>query len=185
MKRIYLSIIAFCMLALPCLHAVPAKPGPIKVTLPDGTVTTIFLHGDEFFHWMTDSKGTVVEWTPDSYLRPATLDDSAREEGRQKRRQSIAELPSRAQRTVKGTQRIPVFLIQFKDKSFSIDNPQEAFDKLLNEEDYSFNGATGSARDFYLDNSNNLYNPVFDVFAPVTADESYLLTLPDGTDESY
>ena len=72
MKRIYLSIIAFCMLALPYLHAVPAKPGPIKVTLPDGTVTTIFLHGDEFFHWMTDSKGTVVEWTPDSYLRPAT-----------------------------------------------------------------------------------------------------------------
>lgn len=185
MKRIYLSIIAFCMLAFPYLHAVPAKPGPIKVTLPDGTVTTIFLHGDEFFHWMTDSKGTVVEWTPDSYLRPATLDESAREEGRQKRRQSIAELPSRAQRTVKGTQRIPVFLIQFKDKSFSIDNPQEAFDKLLNEEDYNFNGATGSARDFYLDNSNNLYNPVFDVFAPVTADESYLLTLPDGTDESY
>ena len=138
MKRIYLSIIAFCMLALPCLHAVPAKPGPIKVTLPDGTVTTIFLHGDEFFHWMTDSKGTVVEWTPDSYLRPASLDESAREEGRQKRRQSVAELPSRAQRTVKGTQRIPVFLIQFKDKSFSIDNPQEAFDKLLNELVFNF-----------------------------------------------
>ena len=185
MRRIYLSIIALCLLALPCLHAVPAKPGPIKVTLPDGTVTTIFLHGDEFFHWMTDAKGSVVEWTPDSYLRPAILEEAKREEGRQQRMKSVAEQPSRVQRSVKGVQRIPVILIQFQDKAFSIENPQEAFDKLLNEEDYHVGGANGSARDFYLANSGNLYQPVFDVFAPVTASESYLLTLADGTDESY
>lgn len=42
--------------------AIPAKPGGVKVTQPDGRVVTLFLHGDEFRSFTTTSDGyTVVE----------------------------------------------------------------------------------------------------------------------------
>lgn len=52
-------------LAVACLScaatamAVPAKPGPISMTQPDGSVIEVRLHGDEFHHFYT---------TPDGYL---------------------------------------------------------------------------------------------------------------------
>ena len=67
-----------------------------------------------------------------------------------------------------GTRHIPVFLVQFKDLSFTVENPAEAFAALLNERGYSADGGTGSVQDFYYDNSKGHFTPVFDVFGPVT-----------------
>ena len=41
--------------------AVPAKPGPTVITEADGTERTVYLHGDEFFHYMTLEDGNWVE----------------------------------------------------------------------------------------------------------------------------
>lgn len=65
-----------------------------------------------------------------------------------------------------------VLLVEFKDKSFSMDNPQQAFTDMLNKEGYSENEATGSARDFYLDASTGLFNPEFVVAEPVKLPEN-------------
>ena len=61
-----------------------------------------------------------------------------------------------------------VILVQFADAPFTVTNPQQAFDRLLNEEGYAENNATGSARDYYKENSNGRFNPHFDVVGPFT-----------------
>lgn len=59
-----------------------------------------------------------------------------------------------------------VILVEFEDRKFSIENPQMEFDRLLNEDGYSDNGATGSAHDYYFQNSNGQFDPHFDVVGP-------------------
>lgn len=61
-----------------------------------------------------------------------------------------------------------VILVQFPDRTFSVPDPRTAFSRMLNEEGYSDNNATGSARDYYVDNSNGKFNPHFDVVGPYT-----------------
>lgn len=61
-----------------------------------------------------------------------------------------------------------VLLIQFSDVKFSGENPWGAFNSLVNQEGYSYNGATGSVKDYYRDNSGGLFTPQFDVFGPIT-----------------
>ena len=68
----------------------------------------------------------------------------------------------------KGEIRTLVLLVNFKDQSFESETAQQDFHNLLNEEGYSQNGATGSAKDYYLQNSNYQFNPTFDVYGPVT-----------------
>lgn len=69
-----------------------------------------------------------------------------------------------------GRQKSLVILIQFSDVKFSsIDNPHQFYDDMLNKEGFTWsNGANGSARDFYLQSSNRLFDPDFTVVGPVT-----------------
>ena len=59
-----------------------------------------------------------------------------------------------------------MILVEFEDRRFSIENPQMEFDRLLNEDGYSDNDATGSAHDYYFQNSNGQFDPHFDVVGP-------------------
>lgn len=61
-----------------------------------------------------------------------------------------------------------VLLVEFQDVKFTIDNPHKTFDDLANKEGYNYNGATGSAADYYRDNSNGTFVPDFEIFGPVT-----------------
>jgi M6 family metalloprotease-like protein len=67
-----------------------------------------------------------------------------------------------------GTPKSLVILVNFTDKSFTTPSPQTAFTNLLNETGYSANGGTGSARDYFRDNSMGVFNPQFDVVGPFT-----------------
>lgn len=40
--------------------AVPASPHPFTVTQPDGTIITLYIKGDEYFHYMVDTAGFTV-----------------------------------------------------------------------------------------------------------------------------
>jgi immune inhibitor A len=39
--------------------AMPARRTSLTMTQPDGSQITVFQHGDEHFHWLTNDKG---EW---------------------------------------------------------------------------------------------------------------------------
>ena len=171
MRKI-LTTLALLLGALHILSAVPAYPGKIQVKQPDGSVLTIRMHGDEWFHYATDERGRVVAKAADGFWREAAMpSDALREQAMQMRRaaaqlrtQARAQAPSLTQ----GTHRIPVLLVNFSDKEFVIDDPATAFSNMLNQEGYKANGATGSVRDFYWENSRGMYEPVFEVFGPVT-----------------
>ena len=54
------SILALvCAMTTATLWAVPARRTGQVVTQPDGSQITIYQHGDEHFHWMTNEEG---EW---------------------------------------------------------------------------------------------------------------------------
>jgi M6 family metalloprotease-like protein len=69
---------------------------------------------------------------------------------------------------INGAPKSLVILVNFSDKNFVTPNAKQAFTDLLNEPGYSTNGGTGSARDYFRDNSNGLFDPQFDVYGPYT-----------------
>ncbi len=66
-----------------------------------------------------------------------------------------------------------IILINFTDKKFIGDNPQALHDAMVNTRGYTgydnttLGRFTGSVRDYYYDNSNGNFDPVFDVVGPV------------------
>ena len=171
MKRI-LATLALLLGALHILSAVPAYPGKIQVTQPDGSVITIRIHGDEWYHYATDDLGRVVARGADGFFRPAALPSEAARAEAVEMRKAAQQMRAKAAEAAKassltqGTHKIPVFLVYFQDTDFSIENPKAAFDALLNEDGYTANGGTGSVRDYYVENSHGQYTPVFDVYGP-------------------
>ena len=172
-KHLFSTFIALSI----CLAAgaVPAKPGAFQYTQPDGSVITLERHGDEFLHWTTLS-GTrrVVALDEDGFWRPSQISAASREAARL-RRQAAGEQRDNLLRARKranismthGSRHIPVFLVEFPDKPFSIEAPAESFNAMLNQTGYSANGGTGSVQDYFLDNSHGAFQPIFDVYGPV------------------
>ncbi len=66
-----------------------------------------------------------------------------------------------------GSPRAIVILAEFKDQAFSVENPQAAFTRMLNDSGYSENKGHGSARDYFRASSYGKFTPYFDVFGPV------------------
>ncbi len=88
---------------------------------------------------------------------------------------------------LEGSPRSLVILVNFADLSFQVPNAKEAFNDMLNESGYSQNGATGSARDYFIDNSMGKFNPDFDVVGPFTLPQPmsyYGKNGSDGFDEN-
>lgn len=184
MKKILL--ILSCLCAALSLFAVPARPGQFKVTQPDGSTLMIRLHGDEFGHWLTDNQGRVVRKDASGFYRvDATADlASLRRAALAKRQQA-----NRQRRTRRGTNYVAfgkkhflVILVEFTDKSFTVSETNTAFTNLLNQSGYSVNDGTGSARDYYFENSKGAFEPVFDVYGPVTLSQK--MSYYGGNDDS-
>lgn len=70
-----------------------------------------------------------------------------------------------------GNKKFLVILVQFSDLSFTVSDPNTTFANLLNLKGYSYNGATGSVKDYYTDNSTSQFIPTFDVAGPVTVSQ--------------
>ena len=168
MRKILVTL-ALLVSALYTLSAIPAYPGKIRVKQPDGSTIIIQIHGDEWLHYITDEYGRVVAQDADGFYRPAQKPtQEEQEEAAQMRRAARQMRAQAAQSLTQGRHRIPVVLVNFSDKSFIINDPATAFSNMLNKEGYSTNGATGSVRDYYYENSHGAYEPVFEVYGPVT-----------------
>lgn len=70
-------------------------------------------------------------------------------------------------------QKVLVLLVEFADLKFVTPAPEQSFTNMLNQKGYSVNGATGSAKDYFTDNSMGKYSPTIDVFKVVTVPRSY------------
>lgn len=67
-----------------------------------------------------------------------------------------------------GSPKSLVILVNYSDVSFVTPNPNQAFTNLLNQEGYSANGGTGSARDYFKAASFGATSPEFVVVGPYT-----------------
>lgn len=76
-----------------------------------------------------------------------------------------------------GKQKGLVLLAEFPDVPFTIGSKGH-FEDMLNSKNYSENGATGSAWQYYYDNSNGRFDPEFVVVGPYTLPHDVATTPP-------
>ena len=165
MKKTVLALAA--LLISMAASAIPAMKGVFRYTQPDGSTVQLERHGDEFFHWTTlAGSGRAVELDAGGFWREVSLDPVQARSAVQRRREAAVQRRSSDPMT-HGSRHIPVLLVNFSDKQFSVSGPNDKFTDLLNQEGYSANGGTGSVRDFYVENSHGVFEPVFDVYGPV------------------
>jgi M6 family metalloprotease-like protein len=69
-----------------------------------------------------------------------------------------------------GSRKLICILIGFKDKAFT--KTKTDFENLFNQVGYSTGGATGSVKDYYLENSYGQFNLTVDVAGPYTASQN-------------
>ena len=60
-----------------------------------------------------------------------------------------------------------VILVSYSDVDFTVSNPLQYYTDMLNKPGFDQYSACGSARDFFVENSNGLFKPTFDVYGPV------------------
>lgn len=170
---------------------IPARRAYFPYTQPDGTVISVMTVGDEYARYYLDTEGRAMTADPDGTLRHAGLtvgEVAARtavraDSVRATRLRHSTAMPaiSRADDTPPqygmglftyayprtGEVRSLVFLVEFADKAFTMDDPNTFYSRQLNEEDFSENRAYGSARDYFIYQSDGEFLPHFDVCGPV------------------
>ena len=77
--------------------------------------------------------------------------------------------------------RVPVVLITFKDRDFSMDVPAAYYQRLFNEPGYNEGVGKGCVADYFRDQSGGLCNLQFDIYGPVQVDTLMQL----NTDKNY
>lgn len=86
------------------------------------------------------------------------------------RKSAHRQLPGKMGRTFpcKGKQKALVILVEYKDVAFTTPDARNYFSDMLNKQGFAENGATGSARDYFIASSGGVFSPEFDVYGPVT-----------------
>jgi M6 family metalloprotease-like protein len=165
-----------------------AKQDLIPFVQPDGTTIMIRQIGDERCHYMLSETGDLLLPTDDGgYVyadknatdKQAVIDkyvaqvfSSSRYSKVPKRSVNVMRGPGLMNDgnpyPTKGNQKALVILAEFQDKKFTVDNPVDYFTRMLNQEGFSDNGASQSAKDWFVYNSGGQFIPEFDVYGPVT-----------------
>lgn len=141
--------------------AVPAKRDGRLMTAADGTTKMVFMHGNEYAHYLTDAEGTVLD--EETFLPKAS--SPAAEEDRVLRR--AGQLVER-ERVL--APRGPIILVSFSDEAYQHDQALMA-DWAMGEH-FDYNGATGSIRQYFHDVSFGQFEMELDVYGPVTVSKN-------------
>lgn len=160
--------------------AIPARPGYTEVVQPDGSVISVRLEGDEFGHLVFDRQNRLLERDERGFYVVSQADEELLRQAISSRRKAhgtarytkAKERPNIGLFThtnfpATGSNRTLVILVEFQDRSFRLDDPKDFFDRMLNGEDFTDYGATGSAGKYFADNSQGQFTPYFDVMGPV------------------
>ena len=176
MKHPIIFLLTFLAFAANVCLGAPARRDIIhNITLPDGRTVQAYKMGDERSHWFETADGTIVAGVK---LTDEQLQQS--KWARTYSRRSLAPRASRSESPWAGVglydQLFPctgelhtlVIVVEFDDVKLKVNGPQTFYQRMLNEEDFSDYGGTGSARDYFIDGSMGQFKPTFDVFGPVT-----------------
>ena len=170
-----LKFVAVCLLflacAVPCLWSVPARGGWQLKQTTDGSWIRVSQLGDEFYHYWVTEDNQVAEPQPDGTFVVTDAPAPTQEQVRARRAASFSY--ARAPQEI-GKPYLPprglVILVGFKDLPYEAGNDSVGMWEMMNKSGYNFNGATGSARDYFIAQSDSQYMPVFDVIGPIVLD---------------
>lgn len=192
MKKLLL-LFTLCLLTLSA-WAAPARPATFTVRQPDGTVITVQLLGDEYFHYfrnvatdellVQDASGrftTIDAATLASRCEAANVMRTDANARRSKRlpglRASASDQPvlenGRPSKVgvinsgISGQKKGIVILANFSDKKFDEGNTSTVYDAMFNQVGYKGNNSYGSVHDYFFDQSYGQLDLTFDVFGPV------------------
>lgn len=173
MRRLFI-LFAILVIAM-TVKAIPAKPGVVRLQAKDGTIIEAERVGDEYYHCLKSLDGYIVKKTSENYYVKSNekFDVQKRTEMRQMakmRRENHMEPRSMDETTTNYASKGLVILVSFTDRSFT--HTKASFSNMMNQQGYSYNGATGSAKDYFKSTSLGKYNPTFDVYGPYTLSHS-------------
>ena len=163
----------FCSVMAVSLWAVPAYRGWQTKTLPDGSTVELRQVGDEFFHYWEDKNGVqyvnddVKGWQKAEKNAVQSEVSKAMRASRKYNQQDMSQ-PMRKVGKLNMAPRGLVILVNFSDVAFDSKNTRQAMWDMMNSENYTYSGATGSTREYYRAQSNGQYVPDFDVVGPYT-----------------
>ncbi|MBO5817047.1 MAG: M6 family metalloprotease domain-containing protein [Paludibacteraceae bacterium] len=164
--------ILFCLCAIAfsvSLMAVTATPEPFEVTQPDGSTITVRLIGDEYYAYYTTLDGTPLRRLDNGFfVEDYSVKENFADIASQRRAQAIRPRSEASSYPLTGSPKALVLLVGFQDLPF--EQPLEAFNDLLNQSGYDYNGSTGSCRDYFIAASDSLFQPQFDVYGPFTVE---------------
>lgn len=182
-KRNILVSVLFVLVAL-CTWAVPVERRRFKATLADGTQLMVTSFGNEDLSFFLTDDERVVELTDSGFVlteydREAYVALHAQSETR-RARAYIGDLRS-ALLIQKGQPRVALLLVQFKDKPFTVaedsasvhDYYHRYSNGVEGSAPYTGHGSSGAVSEYFSDQSNGQFQPVFDVIGPVTLNNDY------------
>ena len=187
LRRLFLFLI--CSVATLSVWSVPAQHVRRLVRLSDGTQIVATLYGNSHLNWLETDAGEVLlpESDGNIYKRTslrradmlghmATASQShAQKAPRRIGSQATADLPST------GSPKVPVLLVSFADKNFSVagsdEEVREYYDLYCNGtrdgKRYRAHGSYGAIRDYFIAQSDSLFQPEFVIIGPVQLDNGY------------
>lgn len=177
MKKI--GLIAVLCVIINTLWAVPARKGGFVVSQPDGSELTVYQHGDEYFHWLTNKQGEWISMDAEGYYR---VTEALSAEQITAKRQAAPRRAEYKATPLNIATRGLIILVNFKDAAFTTSKAE--MDSMLTGKNYTrnytykYSGRTytveseGSAWKYFYDASNGQYDPQFDVVGPVTVSQN-------------
>lgn len=187
MKRVL--FFSLSLLVSAAAIAVPAKRGQWKtLRLADGTEVMAELVGDEYAHYYRTADGRCYVRDYDASAT-ATYKTANLEQIRQKAeaaRTKVSEIQAARRANIakkvtiggthdefKGTKKCLILLVQFSDKKFADGHDNALYQRIANEENFSYGSFVGSVRDYYYAQSGGQFTINFDVVGPLTLNKSY------------
>ncbi len=155
--------------------AVPARFHIFRARMSDGTFQNIRFYGDENGSYYVNEEGFVVEKDANgrfyvTFERPHEVAEKRKVPGKR-----LGDLETAPIKSI-GTPKIPVILVNFSDVKFSVANTDEKlvayYDRYCNGTFdgnlYTGAGSSGAVRDYFVQQSDSLFLPQFEVIGPVT-----------------
>lgn len=186
-------IIALAAVSAATAFGKPARKMTHRYRQPDGSYITVIKSGDESGHRVTTADGKLLRFDKEKgYVLAENAAPVARRVKRPNVEPAIPEAVREAMPATrgvglcssrfpgKGEQKALVILAEFKDVKFNSKNkaPYNSVDSkvyfsdMLNKVGFNTYGGTGSARDFFVQNSKGQFTPQFDVYGPVTLSQN-------------
>ncbi len=163
MKKILIPLVVMTISL--ASFAIPARRVFHDYQQPDGSVLTLTLAGDEFAHWFEDAQGTMYRLNDDDTFEPVAATRSEQHARRMaaKQRRVKADVGTEPYPAPRGL----LILANFSDVQFKAANDHDVMDSLINAVNCQVNNGYGSAAQYFRDQSDGQYQPVFDVYGPV------------------